>query len=123
MLDRIDMHLHLPRVNMKTLQSKEPSGDASEIIKQRVAMTRQCQVQRQGKLNSQLSSRELEEYCELSSELLNFLAVVCERLNMSARAYHRILKLARTIADMADKKMINKAHISEAIGFRSLDRK
>ena len=123
MLDRIDMHLHLPRVDMKTLQSKEPSGEPSKVIKQQVITARQFQIQRQDKLNSQLSSRELEQYCELSNEQLNFLAAVCEKLNMSARAYHRILKLARTIADISGEPMISKRHLSEAIGFRSLDRK
>ncbi len=122
MLDRIDMHLHLPRVDMKTIQSKEPSGDTSKLIKRRVVTTRQFQIQRQGKLNSQLSSRELEQYCELSNKEINFLAAVCEKLNMSARAYHRILKLARTIADMSGENSICQNHLSEAISFRGLDR-
>jgi len=123
MLDRIDMHLHLPRVDMKTLQSKESNGETSEAVKQRVVQARSLQNQRQAKLNCQLSSRELEHYCELSNEQLNFLASVCEKLNMSARAYHRILKLARTIADISGETAIKNNHLSEAIGFRSLDRK
>jgi len=73
-------------------------------------------------LNARLSGKELERYCDLDDDLLVFLEEVCEKLNISARAYHRILKLARTIADMAGEQMINKAHLSEAIGFRSLDR-
>ena len=123
MLDRIDMHIHLPRVDMKTLQCKKPSSDTSLIIKQRVTRVRKFQNQRQGKLNSQLTSRELDEYCELNNELLSFLETVCEKLNMSARAYHRILKLSRTIADLAGDEGINKAHLLEAIGFRGLDRR
>ncbi len=123
MLDRIDMHLHLPRVDLKTLQRKEPNSETSEMIKGRVVQARNWQAQRQGKLNSQLSSAELEIYCELDNVLLSFLELVCEKLNMSARAYHRILKLARTIADMSGETAIRKEHVSEAIGFRSLDRK
>jgi len=123
MLDRIDIHLHLPRVAMKTLQGKEPGGDCSELVKRRVIEARQFQNQRQGKLNSLLSSRELERYCDLDNQQLNFLEVICEKLHMSARAYHRILKLARTIADMESEKGIKKTHLSEAIGYRNLDRK
>jgi len=123
MLDRIDMQIHLPRVDMKTLQSKYVTGENSDAIKRRVVKSRQIQIQRQNRLNSQLSSKELERYCELSEEQLNFLVVVCEKLDMSARAYHRILKLARTIADMDHQSIIGNNHLSEAIGFRGLDRK
>jgi magnesium chelatase family protein len=123
MLDRIDMHIHLPRVDMKTLQSKVQSGESSITIKQRVTKVRKLQKQRQGKLNNQLTSAELGERCELSNDLLSFLETVCEKLNMSARSYHRILKLSRTIADLDDATDITKNHLSEAIGFRSLDRK
>jgi len=113
----------LPRVDIKTLQSKDVSNETSATIKQRVVKARQFQIQRQNKLSSQLSTSELEHYCKLSDEQLNFLASVCEKLNMSARAYHRILKLARTIADMSGENTIRKNHLLEAIGFRSLDRK
>lgn len=122
MLDRIDMHLNLPRVDMKTLQSKQADGETSKVIKQRVTHARRVQIQRQNKLNSELSSKELEAFCELNEGQLNFLAMVCEKLNMSARAYHRILRLARTIADMSGEASISKTHLSEAIGFRGLDR-
>jgi len=123
MLDRIDMHLHLPRVDMKTLQSKEQSGETSSAIKQRVTGVRALQLTRQGVLNSQFNNKQIAQYCELDDELLRFLEMVCERLNMSARAYHRILKLARTIADMEGEETIHKQHLSEAVGFRSLDRR
>jgi len=61
--------------------------------------------------------------CDLDDDLLVFLEEVCEKLKLSARVYHRILKLARTVADMTGEQMINKSHLSEAIGFRSLDRR
>jgi len=108
---------------MKTLQSKEQSGEISEQIKQRVTDVRAKQLARQSTLNSQFTTKQIDQYCELNDELLKFLERVCERLNMSARAYHRILKLARTIADMDGKEAINKQHLSEAISFRSLDRR
>ena len=122
MLDRIDMHLHLPRVDVKTLQIKDHLGESSSVIKKRVTQARANQLARQGVLNSQFNNQQIDEYCELDVGLLKFLELVCERLNMSARAYHRVLKLARTIADMDAQKTIKKKHLSEAISFRSLDR-
>ncbi len=122
MLDRIDIHLFLPRIDMEILQRKNTESETSEAIRERVVRSRDRQRARQAKLNSQLSSREIESHCELSDEHLNFLARVCEKLNMSARAYHRVLRLARTIADMGGETLINKNHLLEAISFRNLDR-
>ena len=123
MLDRIDMHVHLPRVSLKELQNSTTGGDSSAKIRARVSKCRARQLQSRNKLNSQFNSKELETHCRLDDELLDFLANVCERLNMSARVYHRILKLARTIADMAGEQRISKAHLSEAVAYRSLDRR
>jgi len=123
MLDRIDIHLFLPRVDMETLQGKSDADcESSQVVKQRVLASRCRQTERQNKLNSQLSSAELETYCALNNEHLSFLARVCEKLNLSARAYHRVLRLARTIADMSGEEHINKNHLFEAISFRHLDR-
>lgn len=123
LLDRIDMHVHLQRVDMKTLQGTDVNSEASGIVKQRVINIRETQTKRQGTLNGQLESKELDKVCALDQTLLRFIETVCEKLNMSARAYHRILKLSRTIADMADEERISKAHIAEALGYRSLDRR
>jgi len=123
MLDRIDMHVHLPRVSVKVLQDTKAEGEKSEVVKQRVTDVRAFQQQQRNKLVSQLTVKELEQYCELDAELQDFFATVSEKLNMSARAYHRVLKLARTIADMEGEESINKKHLSEAIGYRSLDRR
>ena len=123
MLDRIDMHVHLSRVSVKALQAIKPDGENSATIKQRVTQARIQQHQQRGKLNSQLTVQELQQYCQLDKELQTFLEVVCEKLNMSARAYHRVLKLSRTIADMANDEHITKTHLSEAIAYRSLDRR
>ncbi|MBL4674392.1 MAG: hypothetical protein JKX81_19175, partial [Arenicella sp.] len=73
-------------------------------------------------LNSNLAGVTLEEHCQLSDGIHQFLDMACERLHLSARAYHRILRLARTIADMSGKPSIEQSHIAEAIGYRSLDR-
>ena len=123
MLDRIDMHVHLPRVDIKTLQSSEAGGESSVQVRARCTQVRSVQLARQAKLNSQLGSELLDQVCNLGPDQLGFLESVCERLNMSARAYHRILKLARTIADLEDSHVITQAHLAEAISFRSLDRK
>jgi magnesium chelatase family protein len=74
-------------------------------------------------LNSQLNNTQIEELCVIDSDIQAFLARACDQLNLSARAYHRILKLARTIADLQNKAVIEQAHIAEAIGFRVLDRR
>ncbi|MFT6006170.1 MAG: magnesium chelatase family protein [Pseudoalteromonas tetraodonis] len=122
MLDRIDMHLHLPRVDIKTLQSSDISGEKSSVIQARSAQLRQVQLSRQGKLNSQLSADIVSKICALEQLELDFLVRACEKFNMSARAYHRILKLARTIADLEECEAVKQRHLSEAISFRALDR-
>ncbi len=122
MLDRIDMHLHLPRVDLKTLQSDDPDAETSAVVKRRVSDARDLQLRLRGKLNSRLSGKELETHCHMTESLLDFLASACEKLNMSARAYHRVLKLSRTIADLNQEPDVTRAHLLEAISYRSLDR-
>lgn len=122
MLDRIDMHVHLPRVDLKTLQKDTRGAERSFVVKQRVTKTRELQLSKRGLFNSQLSGLELEKFCGLDDALLDFLAAACEKLNMSARAYHRVLKLARTIADIESQDNIGKKQLLEAISYRSLDR-
>ena len=122
MLDRIDMHVHLPRVPLTQLQSSCSDEENSAFIKAKVIKCRAQQHKLRGKLNSQLQSQELDKHCSISPSLCDFLTKVCDKLNMSARAYHRVLKLARTIADLDQVDDIQKHHLAEAIGFRSLDR-
>lgn len=123
MLDRIDIHIQLPRVDMKTLQSDNSKAEQSQLIRQRVSRVRTSQFERQGKLNSQISAGEINSLCRVDEDSLAFLELVCERLNMSARAYHRIVKLARTIADIEGADEIAQPHVSEAIGYRGFDRR
>jgi magnesium chelatase family protein len=122
MLDRIDMHLHLPRISTAELRLKSSTVENSLTVKQRVTKVRQLQLQRQGRLNYALAGQALEEYCFLAEEIHLFLDIAAERLKLSARAYHRILRLARTVADMDDALCISKKHIAESIGYRALDR-
>jgi magnesium chelatase family protein len=122
MLDRIDMHVHLPRISVAELRKPSTTVESSLIVRQRVKTVRQCQLARQSELNSELSGLAIEQQCCLDDELHQFLDTACEKLHLSARAYHRILRLARTIADIDGVHNINQSHIAEAIGYRSLDR-
>lgn len=123
LLDRIDMLLEVPAVDQKLLR---PAGDAhrpesSAQIRERVTQVREIQQQRSGKMNSALAHRELEQFCQLSEADYRLVETAINRLGLSARAYHRILKVARTIADMAGSEQIQTAHLTEAVGYRRLD--
>lgn len=126
LIDRIDLHVVLPKVDLRDLSSVTPQSEpceSSAVVRSRVEACRQLQMDRSGKLNSELSVPELENETRLSSSLNEFLCNACERLNLSARAYHRILKLSRTLADMDKSDEVARHHLAEAIGFRVLDRR
>ena len=122
MLDRIDIHVHLPRILVSELRKPTSSIETSAEVRGRVKTVRDCQVERQARLNCDLKGLALERHCKLDDDIHRFLDMVCERLHLSARAYHRVLRLARTIADMSNKTEIEQSHIAEAISYRSLDR-
>jgi magnesium chelatase family protein len=121
LLDRIDMHVPVRALRQGELQTKT-LGDGSEAIRQRVEAARNLQLARQGKANHQLSAPELETYCELTQADKNLLEQAIEKLGLSTRAYHRVLKLARTLADMAAREHLTTVDISEALSYRTLDR-
>jgi len=105
--------------------SEHRRGEDSATVRQRVEQARRIQAERYGradKLNAHLSSREIKKWCRIDEKGKKLLETACERLGLSARAYHRILKVARTIADLEGSETISPAHISEAIQYRSLDR-
>jgi magnesium chelatase family protein len=125
LLDRIDIHIDMPAVKYRELRA-DASGEGSEQIRARVIAARERQLQRyQGEkiyCNAQLSPRQIRRYCNISVECERLLESAMTRLGLSARAHDRILKVARTIADLDAAESIEVPHISEAIHYRSLDR-
>ena len=122
MLDRIDLHVEVPAVTAQDLQSA-PVGESSAQVRERVILARERQQARQGKPNQYLSSRELEAHCRLGAAEQRLLESAMNRLALSARAYHRIIRVARTLADLAELEHPEGPQVMEALGFRSLDRK
>jgi len=126
LLDRIDIHIEVPPVDYEQLTDKTPS-ETSEEIRRRVNAARLIQQKRfEGTsvfCNARMSSSDVSKYCVLSESAQQFLKRVFEKMNMSARAYDKVLKVARTIADLDSSEEIDILHISEAVQYRSLDRK
>lgn len=126
LLDRLDLHVEVPRVKLEQLQSG-PEGESSAAMRERVTLARDIQHQRyQGSgisLNSQMRPPDLRRYCQLDESSHNLLKASFERLHLSARAYDRILKIARTIADLEPSERLKMEHIGEALHYRTLDRK
>jgi magnesium chelatase family protein len=120
LLDRIDIQIEVPTLREEELISAG-RGETSEQVRARAEAARARQTGRQGKLNSQLGPRELEGVCFAEDAARALLKQAIARLNLSARAYHRVLKLARTIADLAGRSTIATAHMAEAIQYRRLD--
>ena len=123
LLDRIDMHLEVPRVSHEMLRKGSPEGEeSSATIRQRVIQARNIAITRSDKANSKLTAAEVKRICTLSEQGHQLLEQAMNSFGLSHRAYHRILKLARTIADLAGSEQIEIPHLSEAIGYRKLDR-
>lgn len=120
LLDRIDLLIEVPALKEDELTNKTVA-DSSNTIRTRVEHAREIQLKRQGKANNALGSLEIDEYCQPDDAGLTLLKTAITRLNLSARAYHRILKVARTIADLADHPHINATHIAEAVQYRRGD--
>lgn len=119
LLDRIDIQIEVPSLNQNELLT-QANGESSAVIQQRVAQARNRQLERQGKSNTALSSNEIDEHCSIDNAGASLLKQAIDRLNLSARAYHRILKVARTVADLADKPTISSQHIAESIQYRRM---
>jgi magnesium chelatase family protein len=118
LLDRIDLHIDVPPLSAQDLQTQRPS-ETSTTVRARVLAAYQFQLSRQGFTNQQLSPQQLEQYAVLSSDSQKMLALAQQRLNLSARAYHRVLRVARSIADLAESESISTTHLSEALSYRS----
>jgi magnesium chelatase family protein len=127
LLDRIDLHVEVPLVDFRELSATAPSGESSATIRQRVIAARQIQHERFRKsgqtTNSAMNARQVRQHCQLSSESTSYLEQAMEDMNFSARAHDRILKVARTLADLEGSPNIRPPDILEAIQYRSLDRK
>jgi len=124
LLDRIDMHVEVPRLAPQELSGPpDPKTETSTAIRGRVKYARDRQLQRAGKPNHALGSREVDQYCPLDATGRRLMEQAMTRLGLSARAFHRVLKVARTIADLAGDEAIGVPHLSEAIGYRRFDRR
>ncbi len=126
LLDRSDLHIEVPAVQFREISSTQ-TGEPSAQIRERVVAARRRQQERfkdKPKItcNARMGTRELKQYCPLDETTLELLKFAMADLNLSARAYDRVLKVARTIADLAGATNIGSDHISEAIQYRSLDR-
>lgn len=122
LLDRFDMSLEIPLLPKGTLAEGGDRGETSAVVRSRVHQARQVMEQRSGKVNALLGSRDMDEYCPLLKEDAAFLETALHQLGLSIRAYHRIIKVARTIADLAGEEQIKKSHLAEALGYRAMDR-
>ena len=122
LLDRIDMHVYVPYMSLNQMQQSTPHIENSVQIRDRVIQARAQQQQRSGKPNAQLNNTELQQVCKMDTPSLALLDNACQKLGLSARAYHRILRIARTIADLEQTEQLTTHIISEAIGYRQLDR-
>lgn len=125
LIDRIDIHIDVPAVKFKELASETPSESSAEI-RERVVRARQVQQQRFAgeKIfsNAQMSPRLIRKHCAIDSSSKALLENAITRLGLSARAYDRILKVSRTLADLEGREPIESAHVGEAIQYRTLDR-
>lgn len=121
-LDRFDLTVEVPLLPKGSLSGAPERGECSAVVRERVVAARQRMLARSGKLNQRLDSREIEEICRLSPQDADFLEGAIQRLGLSIRAWHRILRVARTIADLAGEGTIERRHLVEALGYRAMDR-
>lgn len=126
LLDRIDIHIEVPAVKFKDLAG-QPTGEKSKQIRERVNRARKIQLERFKDektifCNAHMESKEIRKYCPIDDNSKELLKMAITKLGLSARAYDRILKVSRTIADLDGSENILSQHISEAIQYRSLDR-
>ena len=119
LMDRIDLHLDVPRLKPDELLGMQP-GEGSSAIRERVLLARQKQHVRLGshRVNAKMSPREIRETIPLDKDGEDFMRVVMTRMNISGRVFDRILKVSRTIADLAGSEKVEKMHLSEAVQYR-----
>ena len=121
-LDRFDLSIEVPLLPQGALQNNGERGDSSAKVRSKILAVREKQFARQGKINAHLNSKEIERHCKLQDKDAQFLENALNKLGLSVRAYHRILKVSRTIADLNDDTQITQPHLAEALGYRAMDR-
>ena len=121
LLDRIDLHVEVPAIKYEHLADQTPA-ESSAAIRARVVAARNIQQRRAGKPNARLTPRQIKAYCQLDAEGTEMLKLATSELNLSARAYDRVLKVARTTADLDGSESIQPQHLMEAVQYRTLDR-
>jgi len=127
LLDRLDIHIEVPRLARDELLMTSTDGESSRSVRHRVRQAREVQTQRFAGsdifCNAHMRPRDLKKHCQLSEEVKQFLSGAIDQLGLSARAFDRIVKLSRTIADLAGDESIDYNHVAEAMQYRGLDRK
>lgn len=127
LLDRIDIHIEVSPVKFDDLREKDITSESSDEILKRVNKCRNKQIERYSEQdiysNSELEGRNINKYCQINKDAQDILKTAFDKLGFSARAYNKILKVARTIADLENTEKIESTHILEAIQYRSMDRK
>jgi len=116
------MSLEIPALPKGTLAEGGDRGESTHVVRERVLVAREKMLVRSSKVNALLGSREIERFCPLHKQDAQFLETALHRLGLSIRAYHRIIKVARTIADLEDSNNIERSHLAEALGYRAMDR-
>jgi magnesium chelatase family protein len=122
LIDRLDLHVEVVRVPVEALRAESSDVECSSEVAKRVMHVREVQLSRQGCVNARLRNRDIERFCRPTAKAGQLLDRASTKLGFSARAYHRVLKVARTIADLAGAAQIDTAQISEALSLRKLDR-
>jgi len=124
LMDRIDIQIELPRLERDELiNHRQKPRESSKQVRQRVSRARIRQLERQHCLNVKMTNRQIEQNCKLDQASEQLLSASIDKLKLTARSYHKILRLARTIADMADEIKIRPAHLAEAIAYRQADKR
>jgi magnesium chelatase family protein len=126
LLDRMDIHLEVPRIHYEDLTDNS-TGLSTAMMREAIVRAREVQAERfnhlPGMLNSKMGPKEIKQFCQLDARADTMMKMAFKHLRMSARAYDRVLKVARTIADLEQSERVQAHHLAEAIQYRSLDRK
>ncbi|WOT04910.1 YifB family Mg chelatase-like AAA ATPase [Shewanella youngdeokensis] len=121
-LDRFDITIDVPKLPLGALNSTDNQAETSEVIAKRVLAARETQLARSGTLNSELNGKQLKNEARFHADDLLFLEQSVNRLGLSVRSYHRLQRVARTIADLQQEQNVSRAHIAQALGYRAIDR-